>query len=121
MPPEDNCPDDPDKLEPGLCGCGTPDIDSDGDSYMDCEEVCLDDPAKQDPGACGCGVVDTDKDGDGTADCIDECPDDPEATSGECGLNGGCDCTNEYADSTRFVWSAMHCRLFPMYGFTEGK
>src|SRR5690554_6887061 len=27
--PVDNCPDDPNKTEPGICGCGTPDIDSD--------------------------------------------------------------------------------------------
>ena len=27
----DQCPDDPDKLAPGACGCGAPDTDSDGD------------------------------------------------------------------------------------------
>ena len=32
----DNCPDDPDKTEPGLCGCGVPDTDTDGDGIPDC-------------------------------------------------------------------------------------
>ncbi len=35
----DNCPDDPDKLEPGVCGCGTPDTDSDSDGTPDCMET----------------------------------------------------------------------------------
>jgi hypothetical protein len=32
----DACPDDPAKTLPGLCGCGTPDSDSDGDLQPDC-------------------------------------------------------------------------------------
>ncbi|MCO6491481.1 MAG: thrombospondin type 3 repeat-containing protein [Phaeodactylibacter sp.] len=32
----DGCPNDPDKTAPGICGCGTPDTDSDGDGYIDC-------------------------------------------------------------------------------------
>ncbi|MFO7869572.1 MAG: SIS domain-containing protein [Bacteroidales bacterium] len=52
----DECPDDPNKTEPGICGCGTPDIDSDGDGTMDCNDECPDDPNKTEPGLCGCGV-----------------------------------------------------------------
>ena len=33
---EDSCPDDPDKTEPGVCGCGRPDLDSDSDGIEDC-------------------------------------------------------------------------------------
>lgn len=33
---EDLCPSDPFKTEPGVCGCGTPDIDDDGDGEIDC-------------------------------------------------------------------------------------
>ena len=29
-----------DKTEPGLCGCGVPDVDSDGDGAFDCEDPC---------------------------------------------------------------------------------
>ena len=31
----DNCPNDPDKIEPGQCGCGVPDTDTDGDGTAD--------------------------------------------------------------------------------------
>lgn len=70
----DACPDDPDKVEPGACGCGTPDDDTDGDGTPDCEDACADDPDKIDPGACGCGTPDDDTDGDGVLDCEDNCP-----------------------------------------------
>lgn len=32
----DDCPDDPNKTEPGVCGCGVSDTDSDGDGVADC-------------------------------------------------------------------------------------
>jgi len=84
----DRCPDDPDKLDPGFCGCGVPETDSDGDGVPDCVDGCPNDPAKIAPGACGCGNPDTDSDGDGTPDCIDECPDDPlKQYPGSCGCN----------------------------------
>jgi len=34
----DNCPNDPGKTEPGICGCGAADTDSDGDGALDCKE-----------------------------------------------------------------------------------
>lgn len=70
----DQCPDDPDKLLPGFCGCGLADIDSDQDGTPDCIDGCPDDPDKTDPGVCGCGVSDIDSDGDTVPDCIDVCP-----------------------------------------------
>lgn len=39
-PDIDGCPDDPAKTEPGICGCGTPDTDSDGDGTPDCNDNC---------------------------------------------------------------------------------
>ena len=36
----DGCPDDPLKTEPGFCGCGTPDNDTDGDGVF-CDDNCL--------------------------------------------------------------------------------
>jgi len=82
----DACPEDPDKLEPGLCGCGVPDTDTDGDGTPDCHDACPEDPDKVEPGACGCGVPDTDTDGDGTPDCLDGCPEDPDKVEpGACG------------------------------------
>jgi hypothetical protein len=71
----DACPIDPYKRDPGLCGCGVNDFDSDGDGVPDkCIDECPDDPAKSLPGACGCGIPDTDTDTDGVADCLDNCP-----------------------------------------------
>ncbi|GAB6096220.1 hypothetical protein JCM14469_24730 [Desulfatiferula olefinivorans] len=34
----DGCPNDAGKTAPGVCGCGTPDTDSDGDGTPDCNE-----------------------------------------------------------------------------------
>ena len=83
---EDLCPEDPNKVVPGICGCGELDTDSDSDGVPDCEDACPDDSAKSVPGICGCGVPDTDTDGDDVADCEDACPNDPEKTApGACG------------------------------------
>ncbi len=101
----DGCPDDPNKVEPGWCGCGVSDADSDGDGTPDCDDGCPDDPEKVEPGLCGCGIADTDSDGDGTPDCSDGCPDDPEkVVPGLCGCgaadtdsdsDGTADCNDE--------------------------
>ncbi|MCZ6835257.1 MAG: hypothetical protein O7G85_05725 [Planctomycetota bacterium] len=73
----ENCINDPNKLEPGLCGCGIADDDDDGDGTPNCFDLCPDDPLKIDPGACGCGFSDVDTDLDGVEDCFDGCPLDP--------------------------------------------
>jgi len=73
----DNCPNDPNKTEPGICGCGEPDIDTDSDGTLDCNDNCPNDPNKTEPGICGCGESDIDTDSDGTLDCNDNCPSDP--------------------------------------------
>ncbi len=82
----DGCPNDPNKTDPGQCGCGVSDVDSDGDGTSDCNDGCPFDANKLSPGQCGCGVADTDTDGDGTADCNDLCPIDPNKIApGLCG------------------------------------
>ncbi len=52
----DSCPADPDKAEPGICGCGTSDIDTDLDTTPDCNDECPTDPNKTEPGDNGCEV-----------------------------------------------------------------
>jgi len=72
---EDQCDSDPDKIVPGLCGCGTADTDSDQDGTPDCDDNCPNDKDKIEPGSCGCGRPDSnnDTDNDGTIDCNDGC------------------------------------------------
>jgi len=71
--PADNCPADPNKLEPGVCGCGTADSyrDSDNDATYDCLDQCPSDAAKTVAGVCGCGVPDVDGNANNVVDCKD--------------------------------------------------
>ncbi len=79
---QDGCPNDPNKIDPGTCGCGNPEpgspcndgdvcttgdvidsncnctgvlLDSDNDGTCDAQDGCPNDPNKIDPGTCGCG------------------------------------------------------------------
>ncbi len=100
----DFCPDNPNKMTAGVCGCAIPDTDLDENGTADCldiKDLCPDDSEKDNPGQCGCGIPegtcnegdlcpdhpdktvpgicgcdadDTDTDGDGIPDCIDKCP-----------------------------------------------
>jgi len=60
----DLCPEDPDKTDPGTCGCGVPDTDSDGDGTPDCVDNC---PTAANPDQ-------GDADGDGIGDACDPAP-----------------------------------------------
>ncbi len=98
----DECPNDPNKILPGICGCGNSDlVDTDADGTPDCLDSCPSDPAKISPGLCGCGNIDTpDTDGDGTFDCNDLCPNDPtKVLPGICGC-GVSDTADNDADGT---------------------
>ena len=56
----DACPDDDNKTEPGLCGCGKADsdVDTDGDDTPDCIDACPEDYRKITAGTNGCGKLD---------------------------------------------------------------
>jgi hypothetical protein len=60
----DGCPLDPNKIVPGVCGCGVPDVDFDGDGHMDCVDNC---PLFYNP-------AQADGDGDGVGNVCDNCP-----------------------------------------------
>ncbi len=95
----DNCPSDPNKTDPLVCGCGVPDMDTDQDGSLDCLDDCPTDSDKQAPGICGCGVSDVDTDLDGTADCEDACPDDSTKTEPQvCGCGMPEDATDSDGD-----------------------
>jgi Tol biopolymer transport system component len=54
----DLCPDDSKKTNPGACGCGNLDTDTDEDTVPDCIDECPQDDLKIHPGVCGCGSKD---------------------------------------------------------------
>jgi len=86
----DHCPHDPDKSEPGLCGCG--EKDTDNDNTCDKDDNCPNDPNKIEPGLCGCG--DKDSDNDNTCDRYDNCPNDPNKIE-----PGNCGCGDKDSDN----------------------
>lgn len=84
MRPIDECPDDPAKTAAGVCGCGVPDDDADGDGVADCIDNC--------EGVRNAGQLDRDEDGFG--DECDVCPDDPAETQLDTdgdGVGNACD------------------------------
>jgi hypothetical protein len=83
----DNCPDDPDKTEPGVSGCGVAENDSDGDTVPDAVDNC---PSSYNPGQ-------NDIDGDGIGDACDNCPEESNASQTDSDLDGygtACDCND---------------------------
>jgi hypothetical protein len=87
----DACPEDPNKVNPGHCGCGNPETDTDGDAVPDCVDPCpLDNPNDTDgDGQCNsndpCPLDNpNDTDGDGVCDSDDPCPlDNPDDRDGD--------------------------------------
>lgn len=92
----DGCPADPQKAQPGACGCGVADGDRDGDQMPDCRDGCPDDPLKTSPGLLGCGVFEVDGDGDGVPDAVDRCPD--QADNADRDFDGVPDCLDGCPD-----------------------
>lgn len=92
----DGCPDDPNKTEPGACGCGFEEMDTDGDTVPDCVDQCegsddaMDADADGIPDGCdGCAAdAFNDIDGDGHCGDVDNCPDDANADQSDIDLDG---------------------------------
>ncbi|HET8940124.1 MAG TPA: LamG domain-containing protein [Polyangiales bacterium] len=121
----DECPSDPNKHQPGACGCGVPDNDTDRDGTADCEDGCPRDEHKTAAGICGCGAPDSDEDSDRTPDCLDACPRDGNKTAvGMCGCgiadsdkdeDGTVDCIDECpSDPSRTTAGALGCGPFAL-------
>lgn len=83
----DLCLGDSTKTQPGVCGCGVPDIDTDGDATFDCDDSCPIDPTRTEPEAEVCSDSD-DNDCDGLQDCQDsECSQLPACTQADLGVS----------------------------------
>ncbi len=72
----DRCPDDPYKTQPGICGCGVADTDSDDDGTPDCNDNCPDNynPVQEDSNSNNIGDVcecEGDSEPDGDVDGVD--------------------------------------------------
>ncbi|MFC1814675.1 hypothetical protein ACFL0M_01795 [Thermodesulfobacteriota bacterium] len=80
----DNCADDPNKTDPGVCGCGIAETDSDGDGIADCNDNCPDTPNSD--------QLDTNGDGTGDAcQCLGvDCDDGNPCTVDSCDPASGC-------------------------------
>ena len=118
----DACPTDPNKIDPGVCGCGSPETDTDGDTIPDCTDTDDDNDGIPDVSDCapldasiGAGTVwyqDEDGDSEGDASSTltacsqpsgyvsvsgDGCPNDADKTApGICGCGkaeGSCTTT----------------------------
>ncbi len=67
----DECPDDETKVEVGVCGCGTPDTDFDGDGTPDCElPTALEERLIEAGNSAGEALQVADLDGDGDQDIV---------------------------------------------------
>jgi hypothetical protein len=95
----EDCPDDEDKTEPGVCGCGVADVSADGDSILDCQDNCPNDANENqadtdddDVGdACDvCAGSDdkVDPDGDNVPSGCDNCPDNANANQLDADTDG---------------------------------
>ena len=81
---DDLCPTDPNKSQPGTCGCGVSDRDSDSDGVSDCLDSCVNTPLGAEVGTDGC------------AEEAAPSPrrDEGDSSTGDCGLCGiGCGIT----------------------------
>jgi hypothetical protein len=106
----DQCPADPTKAEPGVCGCDVSDADSDHDTVSDCVDNCANDFRKTEPGFCGCGQPEDDSDRDLTPDCVDQCPTNPDKIEpGTC----GCYTTDFDEDGDGFLACLESCPTDP--------
>ena len=97
----DGCPDDPDKIAPGTCGCGQPDTDSDGDGAADCVDNCPSEP----------NADQANSDGDSHGNACDNCPDDDnenQTDSDGDGIGDVCDTpTGDQTINDTQTWSSL--------------
>ncbi|MCB1197799.1 MAG: DUF5060 domain-containing protein [Deltaproteobacteria bacterium] len=109
----DECPEDASKLHLGVCGCGVPDIDSDDDSVLDCQDMCPFDSSRTKPAFEICDGVDNNCDGviDEGCDCVD-------GETRACGTNVG-ECEQGIQMCENGAWSTCTA-VMPMQEICDG-
>ena len=122
---DDACPSDPNKNEPGICGCGVADVDTDNNSITDCLEDRDSDGVPDGTDNCPdtANAAQEDADQDDIGDACDGCPQDAAKTApGACGCgqadldtnnNGTPDCLETDSDGDGVVDGADNCVAVP--------
>ncbi len=97
---DDQCPDDPNKTEPGQCGCGMADEDPDTDGVASCVDNCPKDA----------NASQTDSDSDHVGDECDNCPQTSNPTQADADSDGTGDaCDNDDTDGDGIIDSDDNC------------
>ncbi len=116
----DGCPEDGNKTEPGVCGCGVADLDLDQDQIADCIDDCVGELDAL--GICN-GDCTADADQDGICDDVDDCIGELDAIgvcNGDCvaDVNGDGICDNLPSGSGCENWVVYQADI-SANGFTD--
>jgi len=99
---EDECDNDPNKVAPGISGCGYPDIDADDDGVPDANDNCPYTP----------NTDQTDSDGDGLGNACDNCPNNPDPNQIDSDGDGYGDiCDNCRTDPSKIEPGVCGCHI----------
>ncbi|UCE60744.1 MAG: hypothetical protein JSU63_03135, partial [Phycisphaerales bacterium] len=127
---DDACPEDPDKIAPGECGCGVIDADTDEDGVADCDDDCPETDPGEDIGEDGCPqdrepeqpIPDGDSsdppdgDADGIPDEADQCPETSPGTEVD---DSGCSIVEIIDDTDATVDERRSCGACGAFGMVS--
>lgn len=115
----DDCPLDPFKTAPGVCGCNVADADGDSDGIIDCVDICPDGPNDQDcdsdgtPDACEPDCDNNGRPDDCEIDCDQNGTPDFCEGAGDCNTNGTPDTCEFDGDTDGVIDTCDGCPTDP--------